>query len=218
MEADIGHDKIYRIDDAEFNTKPFKNFLKGFSKDYKSAKPENTLEQDGCLVLEGRNFRIPDNLEEAVELEIIDKLILKEGKRRHYKESLMRFFREFFTKKSVYVVCTKRKEEALNGLELNLQAADLDSKLFDDVREQIPSLTLDRLGITVHQMPTEPVWTDSLNAFCAILAFKKELGSTSDGAAATATAAATTETTAATAATAATKTTAAGDHDESLSP
>jgi hypothetical protein len=182
MEQDTVKDKIIRLDETEFNTKTFKAFLKKFTHDYKSAKPETPLEQESCLLLEGRNFRIPDNLEESVETEIIDKLILKEGKRRHYKESLLRFLRDFFTKKSIYIVHTKRTEEELNGLSLNLKAMDLDSKLLEDVREQIPSLTLDRLGITVHQMPTDPVWTDSLNAFCAILAFKKELGSIPDGA------------------------------------
>ena len=193
MESETGKDKIIRLDETEFNTKPFKAFLKKFTHEYKSARPENPLEQESCLLLEGRNFRIPDNLEETVEVEIIDKLILKEGKRRHYKETILRFLRDFFTKKSIYIVHTKRSEEELNGLALNIKAADLDSKILDDVREQIPALTLDRLGITVHQMPTDPVWTDSLNAFCAILAFKKELESIPDGA-----------TTAATAATAAT--------------
>jgi hypothetical protein len=182
MDSEAGKDKIIRLDETEFNTKPFKAFLKKFTHEYKSVRPETPLEQESCLLLEGRNFRIPDNLEDTVEVEIIDKLILKEGKRRHYKETILRFLRDFFTKKSVYLVHTKRTEEELNGLALNIQAADLDSKILDDVRDQIPALTLDRLGITVHQMPTDPVWTDSLNAFCAILAFKKELESIPDGA------------------------------------
>lgn len=181
MEFDAPSDKIIRLDETEFATKPFKTFLKNFSKDYRSAKPTDLLEQDRCLLLEGRNFRIPDTLEEAVETEVIDKLILKEGKRRHYKETLLKFLREFFSKKSVYIVYTKRTDEALNGLALNLEAGDMDSAMFKTIYEQVPSLTLSQLGITVHQMPTDPVWTDTLNAFCAILAFKKELGSRSDG-------------------------------------
>jgi len=181
MEFDAPSDKIIRLDESEFNTKPFKTFLKNFNKDYKSAKPTNPLEQDRCLLLEGRNFRIPDTLEDTVETEVIDKLILKEGKRRHYKETLLKFLREFFSKKSVYIVYTKRTDEELNGLALNLETEDMDSAMFKTIYEQVPSLTLSQLGITVHQMPTDPVWTDTLNAFCAILAFKKELGSTSDG-------------------------------------
>ena len=62
---------------------------------------------------------------------------------------------------------------------VNLETDDEEDKdLFEQIRSDLPALTLDRLGITVHQNPSEPIWTDTLNGLCAVIAFKKELTDT----------------------------------------
>ena len=172
-------DHILRIDD--WNTKPFKKFMKEFNMAYKEEKPEIPFTYDGCLILEGRNFRVPDNLTEAVEREIVEPLGVIGGKRQHMIRTVEKALRSFFSKKGLFLVITNKTEEELNTLTVNLETQDMDEEdktLMEQIRADLPSLTLDRLGITVHQNPSEPIWTDTLNGLCAVIAFKKELTDT----------------------------------------
>ena len=170
-------DHILRVDD--WNTRPYKKFMKGFNMAYKEEKPDIPFTYDGCLILEGRNFRVPDNLTEAVEREIVEPLGVIGGKRQHMIRTVEKALRSFFSKKGLFLVVTNKTEEELNTLTVNLETDDEEDKdLFEQIRSDLPALTLDRLGITVHQNPSEPIWTDTLNGLCAVIAFKKELTDT----------------------------------------
>jgi hypothetical protein len=169
-------DHILRVDN--WNTKPYKKFMKEFSIAYKEDKPDIPFTYDGCLILEGRNFRVPDNLTEAVEREIIEPLGVLGGKRSHMIRSVEKALRSFFSKKGLFLVITNKTEEELNTLSVNLEEEEDEEGLLEQIRADLPGLTLDKLGITVHQNPSEPIWTDTLNGLCAVIAFKKELTDT----------------------------------------
>jgi hypothetical protein len=66
----------------------------------------------------------------------------------------------------------------LNTLSVNLEEEEDEEGLLEQIRADLPGLTLDKLGITIHQNPSEPIWTDTLNGLCAVIAFKKELTDT----------------------------------------
>uniref|UniRef100_A0A6C0DHQ8 Uncharacterized protein n=1 Tax=viral metagenome TaxID=1070528 RepID=A0A6C0DHQ8_9ZZZZ len=169
-------DHILRVDNL--NTKPYKKFMKEFNMAYKGEKPEIPFTYDGCLILEGRNFRVPDNLTEAVEREIIEPLGVLGGKRSHMIRSVEKALRSFFSKKGLFLVVTNKTEEELNTLSVNLEEEEDEEGLLEQIRADLPGLTLDKLGITIHQNPSEPIWTDTLNGLCAVIAFKKELTDT----------------------------------------
>jgi hypothetical protein len=166
-------DHILRVNDLQ----PYKKFMKEFNMAYKEERPEIPFTYDGCLILEGRNFRVPDNLTEAVEREIIEPLGITGGKRSHMIRSVEKALRSFFSKKGLFIVVTNKSEEELNTLSVNLEGMD-EEGLLEQIRADLPGLTLDKLGITVHLNPSEPIWTDTLNGLCAVIAFKKELTDT----------------------------------------